>query len=143
MPVSDKQCLVPNGMLVAAMKASIKNGLPIGPSTEIQVMLEAALRWLSENPIQPTLEQSKELYDSGKFDWRKFDANMMNALLVEWLRIAFIDPASTLPVEIRNLLSHQNKSCPGYETNPSVPLAEYDAAILEAYRRGLCAKKDF
>jgi len=54
---------VPEGMLEAAMRASLEAGLAIGPSTELRIPIEAALRWLSENPIEPSLEQSAILRD--------------------------------------------------------------------------------
>lgn len=54
--MSEKKIVVPEGMLDAAMRASMEAGLGIGPSTELRVVLEAALRWQKENPPKPTDE---------------------------------------------------------------------------------------
>jgi hypothetical protein len=47
--MSETKIKVPDGMLKAAMRASMDAGLAIGPSTELRVPLEAALLWQREN----------------------------------------------------------------------------------------------
>jgi hypothetical protein len=96
--LEEKRLVVPEGMLKAAMQSSLSAGLPIGPSTEIEVILEAALRWLSKNPIVPTEEQERGLDDA----WLESKRNLTTTYhkfehasafgAVEWQRRMFLAP---------------------------------------------------
>ena len=52
----DSKIVVPKGMLEESMRASLSAGLPIGPSTEIRIILEAALRWQEEKLSESNVE---------------------------------------------------------------------------------------
>lgn len=75
---------IPEGMLKAAMDAGDPSSLLIIPHRR---MLEAAVRWLSENPIVPTDDQMLKLYEDmsvindGHFTFRT---------VVEWQRRMFV-----------------------------------------------------
>ena len=62
--MSERRIVVPEGMLSAVLKAKQM------PETEpfqetVRSALEAALRWLSDNPQVPTMEQATEMSDNG------------------------------------------------------------------------------
>jgi hypothetical protein len=115
--MSGKRIVVPEGMMRAAVEAS-----PNSPGDYVLVILEAALRWLSENPMLPTREQQVELL-------RKLEpsANSVPATIAEivaaWQRRMFL--ASDPDEAIKHLLNKGWASC-----------ESIDAAIREAYRRG-------
>ncbi len=67
--MSEKKYVVPEGMYNAVIEVlpphvSVQLSAMMG-FPGVQRMLEAALRWLSENPIVPTIEQATEMSDSG------------------------------------------------------------------------------
>lgn len=60
--MSEKKIQVPEGMMKAALGANgAAFALEIGCVEQVQLALEAALRWLSDNPIGPTEQQDHEL----------------------------------------------------------------------------------
>jgi hypothetical protein len=71
--MSDKRIVVPEGMLRAAWHAQLPADNPTFEWDEGDEMsrnfyrriFEAALRWLSDNPQVPTMEQATEMSDSG------------------------------------------------------------------------------
>ena len=71
--MSEKRILVPDGMLRAAWHAQLPADNPTFEWDEGDEMsrnfyrriFEAALRWLSDNPQVPTMEQATEMSDSG------------------------------------------------------------------------------
>lgn len=117
--MSEKQYEVPEKMLEAAMRASLDAGLPIGPSTELKIPIEAALRWLSENPITPSTQQWSELYHSSPSMTGRQRA-------AEWQRRMFIKPEPQEPEELQKIL---HRTCKG----------NYD--IIEAYHLGRRSKE--
>lgn len=97
-----KRYIVPEEMIVSAMKAAMAAGLPIGPSTEIRIPLEAALRWLSENPAplsQSTHEELKTQYlvgnNEGDASW-----SIYHLVWKECQRRMFLAPEPKTPQPI-------------------------------------------
>jgi hypothetical protein len=128
--VSEKKIVVPDGML-EAFWAEFSGGVR-GPDSHRRTVdgLNAALQWLSENPIMPTDEQSKEMYDTvsdsdGMFhSWRG-----VTALVVDWQRHMFLAPEPHIPEDIKDLMFHR----PVVENGFTMTGNE---RIAEAYRRG-------
>lgn len=140
--MSDK-IVVPAGMLKAAEYAFmvplnvvcheyplvvhiLKNQLPVA--------LEAALRWLSENPIVPTNEQTQGVCDSIFVG----PENLLDPrdAMVEWQRRMrmFLATEPEIPEEIKDLLSLTD---PITGVALLTGLTEHGkSVIIEAYRRG-------
>jgi hypothetical protein len=117
--------IVPTEMLEVAMKSSLDAGLPIGPSTEIGIILESALRWLSENPIVPTDDQVAEMRN----EFVPVHPHWKN-IVSEWQRRMFL--ATEVPEEIEDLLVN------GFVQSGK---DSYNNAIFEAFRRGQKSKE--
>lgn len=134
--MTEKQIVVPEEMLNAAVNAAILKAnvsiLQVSPKIaedireQFKVALEAALRWLSENPRVPTDEQMLALQDSFRSIPEAGEKQMLIA--VEWQRICWLKPEPEVPESIKDLL-HQGAKGLDLES-------EYNAGILEAYRRG-------
>jgi len=132
----EKKLVVPSGMVDAAYGKAIEDAdgkvrySPVDAVKSherlgVERILEAALRWLSENPIEPTQKQSRKLY-----------ADVPQGLLVDevpswyaivWQRRMFLAPELEMigqePLE---------QFCSRFRT--------IGEAVLEAYRRGKEAK---
>ena len=80
--MGEKRVVVPEGMYDAAMKYQ-DSGIQCGAA------LEAALLWLSENPIVPTEEQAQYMYD-GKNGLGH--AGTIRYCMIEWQRRMFLAP---------------------------------------------------
>ena len=95
---------VPDAMLKAGMQA--RNAAFMGDESRVRDILEAALRWLSDNPITPTGEQLQVFrvrWDSE--DWNQTQANrgdFFRWCLLEWQRRMFIEPE--VPEAIKDLM---------------------------------------
>ena len=79
---------IPEGMLKAAENAAL-SGMPMPRGGSLlPKILEAALRWLSENPIVPTDEQIHDMYS------RECEAGISFTLvarfIAEWQRRMFL-----------------------------------------------------
>ena len=126
--MSEKKIVVPEGMIRAVEDRCgdlCKYG---GKSQSVrfvsQTAVEAALRWLSENPILPTAEQ---LYSTiGKLPvamcdivWTERD----RALIAEWQRRMFLAPEPEVPEEIKDLWQAQ-------------PTPDAKRRTVEAFQRG-------
>jgi hypothetical protein len=78
------------------MAAALNAGLPIGPSMEIRIVLEAALGWLAENPVVPTQEQLQAMREHLLPDMPKgaehFTSDDLRQGAVEWQRRMFLAP---------------------------------------------------
>jgi len=131
--MSEKRYVIPKGMLEAAILSH-----PFDPRTKfIPEMLEAALRWLSDNPIVPTAKQSAELESLCRIN----DEPMcMDAIFYcsEWQRRMFLAPEPEVPEEVKDLLVDASVRYP--DVPRSVP-GYYNDLILEAFRRGQKAGK--
>lgn len=128
--MSDKKYVVPDGMLMAARKRWPESATG---ETVIRDRIEAALRWLSENPIVPTDEQAIELLKLGGLYGNPSLTNLrqLREITGGFQRIIFLDPQPEVPEEIKDLLD---------KWPTSVPCNEAHRCILEAYRRGKAGK---
>lgn len=122
----NKKIVVPEGMRMAALK-SVSGGFSGSFTMAVDAALYEALRWLSENPIEPTPEQAKEL-------WRTAGAGEPNeakraaAHAIEWQRRMFLAPPDE-DEPIRDLLWNADH-------NAEVNTESADKRVREAYRRG-------
>ena len=144
--MSDKKILVPEGMLKASVEAvrdrsefgfhfidnkdEARIVAQTGDRTVLNVTrhgteqdtLEAALLWLSENPIVPTNEQTQGVCDSIFVG----PENLLDPrdAMVEWQRRMFLAPEPEVPEEIKDLVDSFN-------------LPIYKEGLKESFRRGL------
>ena len=81
-----KKIIVPDGML-KAMNSAFDNG-----RRTTSLLGEAALLWLSENPVVPTHDQ----FDAMRGTYRDICA--------EWQRRMFLAPEPEVPEEVKDLL---------------------------------------
>lgn len=147
--MSETKYVVPDGMMKAAynefFKAASLNGRPsVTDGERLLYALEAALRWLSENPIVPTSEQ---LYSTiGKLPvamcdivWTERD----RAMIAEWQRCMFLAPEPKVPEEIKDLLSNpeQFDKHPFQSNKVSLRKDIIEKIAIEAFRRGKAAKE--
>ena len=99
---------VPEGMINAAISASA-DYLRDNQSRDVhaQVVVEAALRWLSENPIVPTYEQYSDLSaDSTKYEYA---LPSMKYAAIEWQRRMFLAPPE--PIDTREMTVYDCLDC--------------------------------
>lgn len=137
--MSEKKYVVPEKMLRAATASVMKiHGYGETSSrydyesheANCRIALEAALRWLGENPIVPTQEQLESLTS----DWRLMGTPCCSTqfIAVEWQRRMFLAPEPEIPEEVKDLLYGE---CASFTAAERV-----DARIIEAYRRGKRSK---
>lgn len=90
-------------------------------------VLEAALRWLSENPILPASHNTCE--EMHRTVNAKGYCCYQSALLAEWQRRMFLSPEPEIPAEIADLMwaRLERDGCDAEDHNKE---------IIEAYRRG-------
>ncbi len=130
--------VVPEGMLKAVDAAWINaHGGPhpqaspkVAKDIEdgIRFDLEAALRWLSENPIVPTMQELVSMQEAYCRQQMSGEHNSMVFVAVEWQRRMFLAPEPEVPEEIKDLFV-------GQETLDNKG-TEMNHRIHEAYRRG-------
>lgn len=91
--------VVPDGMLEASMRASMQAGLGIGPSMELRVPLEAALRWQSEQPRVPTEAQAEDLDNWAHAQGKKDMIGWVNwpEVIAEWISRMYQAPEPDAP----------------------------------------------
>ena len=83
--MSETKIQVPEGMLKAI------RGRYVGNDNCGRYILEAALRWLSENPIVPTDGEAKAIWrDTGLCN--EVDDDELRCIVVEWQRRMFLAP---------------------------------------------------
>jgi hypothetical protein len=132
--MSKKQCVVPEGMLKAAHEANFSLDAPV------RQIVEAALRWQSENPIVPTQEQYEELHKKWRYDGitKASSAIEFQRICRAWQRQMHLAPEPEVPEDIKDLLmgSAYTPMTGMVELNP-----EWDKRIIEAYRRGQASKE--
>ena len=121
-----KKIIVPDGMLKSANDAWI--ACEYEKLDAMRDALEAALLWLSENPIVPTDEQIVLLkrecptrIEFYRFRWAT----------AEWQRRMFLAPEPEVPEEVKDLLSDGDILCKE---------GHFNHCILEAFRRGQKSK---
>lgn len=96
--MSEQKIVVPEEMLKAAWQAvsgKMKERIEVGDHNGVpelyvaRISVEAALRWLTENPIEPTEEQAQYMYD-GKNGVGH--AGTIRYCMIEWQRRMFLAP---------------------------------------------------
>ena len=124
--MSETKIKVPEGMRRAAEDAVVRDLPGSNYCGIVNVGLEAALRWLSENPIVPTMEQATEMSDSGH-------PCVLDGVwyATEWQRRMFLAPEPEVPEALDGMLV---KSLAGFDVN------DINWRIQEAYNRGKAAK---
>ena len=120
--MGEKRVVVPEGMYDAAMKYQ-DSGIQCGAA------LEAALRWLSENPIVPTEEQAQYMYDGKK---GLGHAGTIRYCMIEWQRRMFLAPE---PNPLDDLYIFPNQFIP-VDLKVDISANDVNVRINEAYRRG-------
>ena len=118
--MSEKRYAVPEGMLKAAIDARY-TGKPIPDLIhvdQVRVILEAAVRWQSENPRVPTFAQCRDMWAEASM---QEDGTETSAVIAKWIRRMYLAPEPEVPEKIKDLLCGS---------------ARCDAATVEAYRRG-------
>ncbi len=145
--------MVPEGMLKAAIEMMRKwNGYPHPDSKEnaslvrsTTALLEASLRWLSDNPIVPSFEDCIELHRSCH-SATTVAVNEIKAYCESWQRHMFLASEPDIPEEIKNLLSKFN-SFDQYDDKGIIKLLEdcreeHNKAVIEAFNRGKNSKSE-
>lgn len=136
--MSEKKYVLPNGMERAAWDAMDAHakvhgpavGCVLGSMCSLTAGLEAALRWLSENPITPTKQQLQEMYDSPGCP-KEGTYVPVPYYLCEWQRRMYLAPEPEVPEAVEDLM-HKNRKPYTVDCTPEAQ----DQRILEAYRRG-------
>jgi len=120
---------VPDGMLKAAMASRMSIKGQIAPWSEgmcLQV-LEAALRWLSENPIVPTYNQLNS------FASERTSPDAIQWFCAEWQRRMFLAPDHPeIPEEVKDLQIDIN----AYDPVHKIMIKHHNEDVIEAFRRG-------
>lgn len=105
----EKRYVVPEGMLTAALEETLKDadgvtrykptqGVMHMHRLSVQGLLEAALRWLAENPVVPTDEQVWGLTKlSSVQEASSHTPKFCQTLFSEWQRRMFAAPQPKLP----------------------------------------------
>lgn len=128
--MSERKIVVPEAMLQAAMDAQEIYAIP-----QTRHIVEAVLRWLSENPIVPTPDQWAAASDAVSVRYRKkFGVSFSfshTEIAEEWQRRMFLAPEPSAPIELIDLLWQGKVVMPADES-----IKENDRRIIEAYRRG-------
>jgi hypothetical protein len=132
--------VVPEGMLKVAMDDS-------GSQVEhdgflVELALQAALCWLSENPMVPNEDQVIAILDDSKFNGCSNEAiDVAQYVSEEWQRRMFLPPKPEVPEAIKDKLW---ESLVGTPLNSSITLGiakDHDEDVLEAFRRGQNSKR--
>lgn len=118
---------VPEGMLEASLIQDTDSDRAVAT-----IILESALRWLSENPIAPTHQQVQAIANSNVYYTED-----VSKWIAEWIRRMFLDSEPEIPEEIHNLLWSERESSEPSETSVSIHARKmHNAEVIEAYRRG-------
>jgi hypothetical protein len=132
--MSEKKIVVPEGMLNAANKA-----LAVRDGNGVYIVLETALRWLSQNPIVPTSEQALEMfrYYGDCIPHPEGEFSRVKAMLTEWQRRMFVEPK---PADPRKLVEAIILHKVTRESGRARELAdEIITALKGSYRTPRCA----
>lgn len=135
--MSEKKIVVPKAMRLAAAHALMQtwgynpdhvsvDSAMSGNDHILDVSLQSALRWLSENPIVPSDDQVEEMCRFSDHLDGEFSA--VRATMMAWPMRMFLAPEPAVPEEIKDLLVVFTAGGVSHK------------AIVEAYRRGRVAK---
>ena len=125
--MSEKRIVIPQGMTAAAHNAT---GLENNGNKYYYISrgLEAALFWMSENPIVPSEDQVKGMIKGTDLHWG-WDSEWPSHTrdwLIEWQRRMFLAPEPEVPKELEDLLCAKSDTFNKH----------FDDRIIEAFRRG-------
>lgn len=137
-----KKIIVPQKMHSAAWNAQHEHAKTHGPAVgclpgspcSLDVGLEAALRWLSENPIVPTHKQVQDIAQSNVYytsDVAKW--------IVEWQRRMFLAPELDIPDGVEDLMWSETLYAGDTGFHDAIP--NINKAIVEAFHRGQESRK--
>ena len=100
--MSEKKIVVPEGMLEAALDGL---GIEIIKARRqyVKDTLEAALHWLSENPIVPTEKQIADLAKTMPYE-DSGNGNVLAVAVVEWQRRMYLAPEPEVPEETPEII---------------------------------------
>lgn len=121
--MNEKKYVIPEGMLKAAS----------GQGFQTSKILEAALRWLAENPIAPTPEQHMDISGMVRSQVEHDDLTMWH-FWAEWQRRMFLAPEPEIPEAVKDLLCDPVNAGRGFRFGDMAD--KVNDSILEAYRRG-------
>jgi hypothetical protein len=93
-------------------------------------VLEAALRWLSENPVVPNRIQMQDVEAAAHHE-PLHTTKWLSDILVEWQRRMFLAPEPKIPEGIQDLL---------YDPKDGPTKMGRNDAILEAFFRGKASR---
>lgn len=127
--MSERKVVVPKEMLQAAEKAGLQGEYMIGGPflVSMEVAIEAALRWLAENPIVPTLADVKEFHSPETLQL-SYHGQLQEAC-VRWQRRMFLAPE---PEQRPDLIGIANK----LTSNANWRSSDLYHALLEEFRMG-------
>ena len=140
-----KKILIPKEMAQAAHQAFFNMnsiGGTRGDRSDGERMifaLEAALRWLSEHPAAPTLEQIKSIKSQTSLE--EINPACVYHICLEWQRRMFLAPEPEVPEAIKDLLlptkfvDSDNNS-----RSLSITAELANKHLIEAYKRGKDSK---
>lgn len=121
---------VPDGMFQAALKYQ-------DSAIQCSAALEAALRWLSENPIVPTDEQILKLQQM--FRAIPEPGNKQNLMITAFQRLMFLESEPEVPEMVKDLIWDKT---PGAWPSPVGEHTRiHNEQLIEAYRRGQQSKR--
>jgi len=138
--MSEKKYVIPEGMLNVAIFALASNWDFFDTKHCTERVLEAAVCWLAENPIVPTMRQADEILSplcgipSNRVSGRLSNAAVEVA--VEWQRRMFLASEPEIPEAVKDMMWQ--------DIGGSVPdhkIDEHNRDVAEAYQRGLKAGK--
>jgi hypothetical protein len=129
----EKKIVVPEGMSLAVGHAVFEECGSRQFHPLIRVALEAALRWLSVNPIVPTAKQFVDLFDELS---EVNDGKLSHRCVVEWQRRMFLAPEPEVPEAVSDLTVEMIDGIPDYKCSRQ----RFNSTIAEAYRRGQQSK---
>ena len=131
--MGEKRYVVPEQMRLAVAQAVHLECGRVDYHPQIRVALEAAVRWLAENPVLPTDEQIRELFSLTN---HKVDCASYREREYEWQRRMFLAPEPEVPEAVKDLLwDSANLVAKNVGIFGDVPV-QVDKNIIEAYRRG-------
>ena len=136
--MSEPKYVVPEGML-KAVQDKIRQEITQGPSNSqdyFVTIIEAALRWQSENPPVPTDAQLDALME--EFVEQCTETCSNRYIPVEWIRRMYLVPEPEEPESV-DAVKDLMFGIP-YTGNNTASEQAHNFAILEAYRRGKAGK---
>lgn len=104
--MNKQRYVIPEGMLRAAKDAYHAQTQDGVDTMAIRESLEAAFRWLGDNPVKPSTQQIREMLGSGWSDSTcegTMTGVMLAGLLMEWERRMFLDTARRVEETKRRL----------------------------------------